>query len=134
MTVYNPSHRYGHPHGCANGGPDVASYVDCPCLELPKLRCNTGEYPRVQVPIIFLKAITRTQRVFRHRYPPPAGDTTGYLCARVPTGESGYHYQDPWYPWYPLVRVRSRTPVATILATLALFSMPLYQYIMILLN
>src|ERR1700761_7450294 len=95
------------------------------------LRCNTGEYPWVWVPVIFSKAITCTQRVFGHGYLPPAGDTTGYLCARVPAGELGYHYQDPWYLWYPLVRVRSRTPVATILATLALFSMPLYQYIMI---
>src|ERR1700761_8906317 len=33
------------------------------------LRCNTGEYPRVRVPVIFSKAITRTQRVFRHGYP-----------------------------------------------------------------
>ena len=33
------------------------------------LRCNTGEYPRVRLPVIFSKAITRTQRVFRHGYP-----------------------------------------------------------------
>ena len=69
------------------------------------LRCNTGEYPRVWVPVGFSKAITRTQRVFRHGYPSPAGDTTGYPHAWVPAGESGYHYQYPWYPWYPLVQV-----------------------------
>src|ERR1700761_4075964 len=69
-----------------------------------------GEYPRVWVPVIFSKAITRTQRVFRHGYPPPAGDTTGYPRAQVPAGGSGYHYQYPWYLWDPLVQVRSRTP------------------------
>src|ERR1700761_4274526 len=83
------------------------------------VRCNTGEYPRVRVPVIFSKAITRTQRVFRHGYPSPAGDTTGYPRARVPAGESGYHYQYPWYPWYPLVQVWSCPLIITRLATLS---------------
>src|ERR1700761_9170539 len=76
------------------------------CFGNCRISCiTTGEYPRVQIPVIFSKAITRTRRVFRHGYPPPTGDTTGYPHAQVPTGESGYHYQDLWYLWYPLVRV-----------------------------
>src|SRR6201996_2712355 len=90
-----------------------------------------GEYPRVRVPVIFSKAITPTQRVFRHGYLPPAGDTTGYPCARVPTGESGYHYQYPWYPWYPQVQVWSRMPVVVVVATLSRCR-PLYHILMIL--
>src|ERR1700742_3956265 len=94
-----------------------------------RLRCNTGEYPRVRVPVIFSKAITRTQRVFRHGYPSPAGDTTGYPRARVPAGESGYHYQYPWYPWSPLVQVWSRLLIMTRLATLSHAYAPmLYDY------
>src|SRR6201996_3098868 len=92
--------------------------ASAPVPHHPHLRCNTGEYPQVRVPVIFSKAITRTQQVFRHRYPPPTGDTMGYLHAWVPVGESGYHYHNPWYLWYLLVLVQSRMPVTTRLATL----------------
>src|ERR1700761_3809174 len=81
----------------------------------------------------FSKAVTRTQRVFRHRYLSPMGDTTGTRRARVPTGEFWYHDQDLRYPWYPLVQVQSHTSVATILVTLTYcvvcqYSMILFNY------
>jgi len=37
MTIYDPSQRYSHPRCRANGGPDVGSYMNCPCLKLPKI-------------------------------------------------------------------------------------------------
>src|ERR1700761_3135988 len=98
---------------CQNDGYPLPAGI-YPCYAL-----NTGEYPRVRVPVGFSKAITRTQRVFRHGYPSPAGDTTGYPRAQVPAGESGYHYQYPWYPWYPVVLVQSHMSVATIVSILS---------------
>src|ERR1700761_7502028 len=82
------------------------------------IRCNTGEYPRVWVPLDFSKAITLTQRVFRHGYHHPRGDTAGYPCSRVPSGGKWEPYQYPWYSWYPLFQVWSCLPIMTRLATL----------------
>jgi len=44
------------------------------------------------------------------------------MYAWVPTGEYRYHYQDPWYLWYPwylLVQVQLRMPTTTVEATLS---------------
>ena len=44
--------------------------------------------------------------------------STGFQ-ARVPTGEYGYHYHNPWYPWYLLVQVWSHLLAASVVATLS---------------
>src|ERR1700761_4179695 len=80
------------------------------------------------------RPITHTQRVFRHGYSSPMGDTTGYHvcmgthgCVRVPLPR----------PMVPVVPV-GPSPVAHACSACSsyfnLSSMPLCQYIMILLN
>ena len=53
------------------------------------LRCKTGEYLQVLVPVSLSKAITCTQQVFRHGYPLPQVIPQVTCYAQVPMSEDG---------------------------------------------